>query len=231
MARALRPYSPDHPAASGSSWPGRVGGGELVPIRVGGTADAASPWLDPLEGFVPTRTRPPQKELIQRYARRMIIEQRRAEIIRSFCVGALSSTVNLNVDLDIMLAVVAQALPDALGTRLPATQSRPQAPSSARSWKPRPDPYCRLWLTGSPSLTGSSALRWRAVTRRRAPGATGCRGCAARIPAPCARRTSGRAPPTVHRPAIDSAPAPAVRFSKVIDSTGAPRERPLQRWS
>jgi hypothetical protein len=40
----------------------------------------------------------------------MIIEQRLAEIIRSFCAGALSSTVNLNVDLDIMLAVVAQAL-------------------------------------------------------------------------------------------------------------------------
>jgi hypothetical protein len=92
------------------------------------------------------------KELIHRYARQMIIEQRLAEIIRSFCAGALSSTVNLNVDLDIMLAIVAQALLAALRTRLPAAQSRPQAPSSARSWKPRPDPYCRLWLTGSPRL-------------------------------------------------------------------------------
>ena len=35
---------------------------------------------------------------------------RLAEIIRAFCADALSSTVNLNVDLDIMLAVLAQAL-------------------------------------------------------------------------------------------------------------------------
>ena len=167
-------------------------------------------------------------ELIQRYARRMIIEQRLAEIIRSFGAGALSSTVNLNVDLDIMLAVVAWALLAALGTRLPATQSRPQAPSSARSWKTARS-LLPLMAHRVPSLTGSSALRWQAVTSQRAPGAIGCRGCAAHIPAPCARRTSGRAPPTVRRPAIDSASASAVRFSKVIDSTGAPRERPLHR--
>jgi len=39
----------------------------------------------------------------------MTIEQRLAEIIRAFCADALSSTVNLNVDLDVMLAVLAQA--------------------------------------------------------------------------------------------------------------------------
>src|SRR5208283_2546008 len=53
------------------------------------------------------------------YARRMTIEQRLAEIIRAFCADALSSTVNLNVDLDVMLAVLAQALTAALRTRLP----------------------------------------------------------------------------------------------------------------
>jgi hypothetical protein len=59
------------------------------------------------------------KAIIGRYARRMTIEQRLAEIIRAFCTDALSSTVNLNVDLDVMLAVLAQALLAALRERLP----------------------------------------------------------------------------------------------------------------
>jgi hypothetical protein len=59
------------------------------------------------------------RNLIGQYARRMTIEQRLAEIIRAFCTDALSSTVNLNVDLDVMLAVLAQALLAALRTRLP----------------------------------------------------------------------------------------------------------------
>jgi transposase len=59
------------------------------------------------------------KTLIAQYARRMTIEQRLAEIIRAFCIDALSSTVNLNVDLDVMLAVLAQALLAALRARLP----------------------------------------------------------------------------------------------------------------
>jgi transposase len=61
----------------------------------------------------------PTKTLIEHYARRMTIEQRLAEIIRAFCADALSSTVNLNVDLDIMLAVLAHALLAALRTQLP----------------------------------------------------------------------------------------------------------------
>jgi hypothetical protein len=59
------------------------------------------------------------KALISQYARRMTIEQRLAEIIRAFCADALSSAVNLNVDLDVMLAVLAQALLAALRARLP----------------------------------------------------------------------------------------------------------------
>ena len=58
------------------------------------------------------------KALISQYARRMTIEQRLAEIIRAFCADPLSSTVNLNVDLDIMLCVLAQALLAAFRTRL-----------------------------------------------------------------------------------------------------------------
>src|SRR6266704_3046083 len=59
------------------------------------------------------------KAIIKRYARRMTIEQRLAEIIRAFHTDALSSTVNLNIDLDVMLAVLAQALLAALRERLP----------------------------------------------------------------------------------------------------------------
>ena len=60
----------------------------------------------------------PTKTLIERYARRMTIEQRLAEIIRAFHLDALSSTVNLNVDLDVVLCVLAQALTAAFRTRL-----------------------------------------------------------------------------------------------------------------
>ena len=63
------------------------------------------------------------KQLITRYAHRMTIEQRLAEIIRAFHADALSSTVNLNVDLDIMLCVLARALLAALRARLPGYHS------------------------------------------------------------------------------------------------------------
>jgi transposase len=59
------------------------------------------------------------RKLVSQYARRMTIEQRLAEVIRAFCADALSSTVNLNVDLDIVLCVLAQALIAALRSRLP----------------------------------------------------------------------------------------------------------------
>ncbi len=62
----------------------------------------------------------PVRGLITQYARRMTTGQRLAEIIRAFCADALSSTVNLNVDLDIMLAVLAQALLAAFRARLGA---------------------------------------------------------------------------------------------------------------
>src|SRR6266704_1077233 len=59
------------------------------------------------------------RALIERYARRMTIEQRLAEIIQAFCADALSSAVNLNVDLDVVLCVPAQALLAAFRARLP----------------------------------------------------------------------------------------------------------------
>ena len=63
------------------------------------------------------------KQLIEHYARRMTIEQRLAEIIQAFHADALSSAVNLNADLDIMLCVLAQALTAALRARLPGYAS------------------------------------------------------------------------------------------------------------
>src|SRR4029453_9871818 len=60
-----------------------------------------------------------RKALIERYAHRMTIEQRLAEIIRAFHTDALSSPVTLNVALAVMLAVLAQALLAALRARLP----------------------------------------------------------------------------------------------------------------
>jgi len=58
------------------------------------------------------------KALVERYARRMTIEQRLAEAIRSFHLDALSSAVPLNVDLDVVLSVLAGAACSALRRRL-----------------------------------------------------------------------------------------------------------------
>ena len=75
----------------------------------------------------------------------MTIEQRLAEIIRSFCADALSSTVNLNVDLDIMLCVLAQALLAAFRTRLGAGYATAT-----------PDTLQRRFLDSSGTITTTS---------------------------------------------------------------------------
>jgi len=85
------------------------------------------------------------KQLIQRYARRMTIEQRLAEIIRAFRADALSSAFNLNVDLDldITLCVLAQALLAAFGAHLPPRppQRHPRHPATPLPrWSSRPQP-------------------------------------------------------------------------------------------
>jgi integrase/transposase-like protein len=58
------------------------------------------------------------RQLLERYARRMTIEQRLAEAIRSFHLDALSSAVPLNIDLDVVLSVLAGATCAALRRRL-----------------------------------------------------------------------------------------------------------------
>jgi transposase len=57
--------------------------------------------------------------LVDRYAKRMTIEQRLAEQIRAFHLDALSSAVALNIDLDTTLTVWAAAAYDALRQCLP----------------------------------------------------------------------------------------------------------------
>jgi hypothetical protein len=64
------------------------------------------------------------KALIEQYARRMTTGQRLAEIIQAFCADALSSAVNLNIDLDVVLCVLAHALLAAFRQRLPGNYSQ-----------------------------------------------------------------------------------------------------------
>jgi transposase-like protein len=99
------------------------------------------------------------RQLISQYARRMTIEQRLAEIIRSFCADALSSTVNLNVDLDIMLCVLAQALLAAFRTRL--------GPGYATA---TPDTLQRRFLDSSGTITtGGNQITVRIDRRAYSP--------------------------------------------------------------
>lgn len=58
------------------------------------------------------------KKIIERYARRMTIEQRLAEAIRAFHLDSLAGAVPLNVDLDVVLSVLAGNLCAALRRRL-----------------------------------------------------------------------------------------------------------------
>jgi hypothetical protein len=59
------------------------------------------------------------KLLIETYARRMCIEQRLAEAIGGFHLDSLAGAVNLNIDLDVALTVLAAAACSSLRRRLP----------------------------------------------------------------------------------------------------------------
>jgi hypothetical protein len=65
----------------------------------------------------------PARQVIQSYARRMNIEQRLAEAIQSFGLDALAGAVPLNVDLDVVLSVLAHTVCAALRRRLPGYAS------------------------------------------------------------------------------------------------------------
>jgi hypothetical protein len=66
----------------------------------------------------------------------MNIEQRLAEAIQSFSLDALAGAVPLNVDLDVVLSVLAHTLCAALRRRLPGYTPPPPTPSSAGSSTP-----------------------------------------------------------------------------------------------
>jgi transposase-like protein len=95
------------------------------------------------------------RALISQYARRMTIEQRLAEIIQAFCADALSSTVNLNVDLDVVLCVLAQALLAAFRNRL--------GPGYATA---TPDTIQRRFLETSGTITSDGDTITVALNRR-----------------------------------------------------------------
>src|SRR6266498_515453 len=63
------------------------------------------------------------KMVIERYAGRMTVEQRLAESIRSFHLDALCSAVPLNVDLDVVLSVLAGAVCASLRRRFTCYQA------------------------------------------------------------------------------------------------------------
>lgn len=65
----------------------------------------------------------PAKQVIETYSRRMNIEQRLAEAIRSFHLDSLTGAVPLNIDLDVVLTVLAHTLCAALRRRIPGYET------------------------------------------------------------------------------------------------------------
>ena len=98
----------DNPAATLTSYPGT-----LRQLAVAGLGHDEPTLL-----ITNDLTSPPKK-IIESYARRMNIEQRLAEAIRSFGLDALAGAVPLNVDLDVVLSVLAHTVCAALRRRLP----------------------------------------------------------------------------------------------------------------
>src|SRR5260370_16236170 len=119
-----KPKVPEDPAVKLTSYPGTVR--QLVVTGLGRDAPTV---------IITNDTAMKTRALITQYARRMTIEQRLAEIIRAFCADALSSTVNLNVDPAVELAVLPQPLTPALRPRLP-----PHPPPTPPPTPPRPPP-------------------------------------------------------------------------------------------
>lgn len=107
-----RPQVVDQPSVALSSYPGTVR--QLVVTGLGRDAPTV---------IITNDRDSSAKQLIERYARRATIEQRLAEAIQAFHLDALSSAVALNVDLDVVLTVLAGAVCAALRRRLPGYES------------------------------------------------------------------------------------------------------------
>jgi DNA-binding CsgD family transcriptional regulator len=106
--RYTTPRVVDQPAVRLSRYPGTVR--QLIVAGLG---------RDTPTVIITNDTTTTAKRLIERYARRMTIEQRLAEAIRAFHLDALGSAVALNVDCDVVLTVLADAVCAALARRLP----------------------------------------------------------------------------------------------------------------
>ncbi len=102
----------DEPAATLNSYPGAVRQLAVTGLGHEEPAILITNGLGPLANAS-------TKKVIEHYARRMNIEQRLAESIRSFHLDALSSAVPLNVDLDVALTVLAHTVCQALRRRIP----------------------------------------------------------------------------------------------------------------
>ena len=98
----------DNPATKLSNYPGTV-----RQLAVAGLGHDEPTLL------ITNRDALPAKQVIETYARRMNIEQRLAEAIRSFGLDSLAGAVPLNVDLDVVLSVLAHTVCAALRRRLP----------------------------------------------------------------------------------------------------------------
>ncbi len=99
----------DDPAAKLSTYPGT-----LRQLAVAGLGHD-----EPTILITNNLTNRSAKKIIERYARRMNIEQRLAEQIRSFGLDSLAGAVPLNVDLDVVLSVLAHTLCAAARRRFP----------------------------------------------------------------------------------------------------------------
>jgi hypothetical protein len=98
----------DDPAATLSAYPRPI-----RPLAVTGLGHDQPTLL------ITNRPQLPARQVIQSCARRMNIEQRLAEAISSFSLDALAGAVPLNVDLDVVLSVLAHTACAALRRRLP----------------------------------------------------------------------------------------------------------------
>jgi transposase-like protein len=139
-----RPKVHEDPAVKLTSYPGTVR--QLIVTGLGRDAPTV---------IITNDTGIKARALISQYARRMTIEQRLAEIIQAFCADALSSTVNLNVDLDVVLCVLAQALLAAFRNRL--------GPGYATA---TPDTIQRRFLETSGTITNDNDTITVALNRR-----------------------------------------------------------------
>jgi hypothetical protein len=95
----------------------------------------------------------PAKQVTETYSRRMNIEQRLAEAIRSFKLDALAGAVPLNVDLDVVLSVLAHTVCVALRRRLPGYATAHQTEPCNADSSPPADTSCTAATTSSSALT------------------------------------------------------------------------------